>query len=186
VKSRLLAIVVLATAFAATPALAVMHGGQEQATPDKKSKGPHPSKWDLTLTIQYSTGSSSGACTGGSGNADFCLSGDCTCYTASGFAKGTAGKGDVELFETFDNDGEIDGPITGCGPVYGDIEILGTKDDESISFVGSDCGDPITDILSGGCQLTDALRFSVFGLASCEGNISNSHPTTFKISGEAE
>jgi hypothetical protein len=185
VKSRLLAIVVLATAFAATPVLAAMHGGHQQATPDK-SKGPKPSKWDLTLTIQYSQNSASGACTGGAGNADFCLTGDCTCFTATGFAKGTAGKGDVELFETFDNGGVVEEAITGCGPVYGDIEILGTKDEESISFVGADCGDEVTDILSGGCTLTNSERFSEFGLASCAGIISDTFPTAFKVSGQAE
>ena len=186
-KSRLLAIVVLATAFAASPLWAFPHGGQDQATPDKKSKGPHPTKWDVTLTIQYNVGGTSGACTSGAGNADVCLSGDCTCFSAAGFAKGTTGKGDVALFETFDNGGEFTEFASACGPVFGDIEISGTKDTESISLVGSDCFSDITaDMLSGGCQLTDSVKFHDVGLGTCAGNISNSHPTTFKISGEAE
>jgi len=187
-KVRLLAIAAVATAFAAaTPLWAFPHGGQVQAAPDKKSKGPHPSKWDVTLTIQYNVGGTSGPCTGGEGNADACLSGDCTCYSAAGFAKGTTGKGDVELFETFDNGGEFIEFASACGPVYGDIEISGTKDTESISFVGSDCFSEVTaDLLSGGCQLTDSVKFHDAGLATCAGNISNSNPTTFKISGAAE
>ena len=188
-KSKLVAIVVLATAFAATPVWAGVHGGQvQQATPDKKHKGPHPSKWDITLTIQFGVGGTSGPCTGGAGNADVCVSGDCTCYTATGFAKGTAGKGDVILYESFDNLNVFVSPgESDCGAVFGDIEIAGTKDDESISFVGADCSSNIiVDILTGGCQLTDSSKFSESGLGFCSGNINDAFPTTFNITGLAE
>lgn len=190
-KSRLLVIAMLAIAFASTPVWAGVHGGQtQQATPDKKHKGPHPSKWDLTLTIQFASGGTAGPCTGGDGFADICLSGNCTCYTATGFAKGTAGKGDVVLYETYDNVYVITDPPpdSACGTVFGDIEIAGNKDDESISFVGADCSsDIVFDILTGGCQLTDSSNlFFDSGLGFCSGNINDAFPTTFKVSGVAE
>ena len=93
-KSKILVVAMLVAAFSSAPAMAYWHGQghQTDATPEKK-KGPHPEKYDVTLFIAFGASSTSGPCTGGSGNADFCPTGDCECFTATGTAKGTAGKG---------------------------------------------------------------------------------------------
>jgi len=190
-KSKVLVIAILAAAFSSVPALAQWHsqGNQTDATPEKK-KSPHSSKWDLTLSLLYpSTPTNDGPCAGGAGNADHCLSGDCLCFTASGTAKGSAGNGPVMFFETFDAGGEF-APIggdSGCTPVYGDIEIAGKVDTESIAFIGTSCFSSIApQILEGGCQLTDSEKFPVVGLGQCGGNVNTIVPQPFTIRGRAE
>jgi hypothetical protein len=190
-KSKLLVIAMLAAALSSAPALAQWHGQEHKAdaTPEKK-KGPHSSQWDLTLSLLYpSTSTNDGPCTGGAGNADHCLSGDCLCFTATGTAKGSAGNGPVNFYETVDAGGRV-GPMdddSGCEPVYGDIEIAGKVDTESIAFVGSLCFSSIApEILEGGCQLTDSEKFPGVGLGQCGGNVNTIIDQPFTIKGRAE
>jgi hypothetical protein len=140
------------------------------------------------LAIKFSNTSTHGPCTGGSGYADYCPTGNCTCFTATGTAKGTAGTGSVTFYETFDQGGASDVGDGGCGPAYGDIEIAGSKDDETISFTGADCGSDLNqDFLQGGCQLADTSHlFPAGGLGTCGGNFSNSSNTPFTIKGTGE
>ena len=180
----------LATAFSAGPAVAYWHGAPHQAavSPEKK-KGPHPSNWDLTLSLLFSSTNTGGPCAGGSGNADYCPSGDCLCYEATGTAKGSAGNGPATLYATYDAGGEF-GPSSddsGCVPVYGDIEIAGKVDTESIAFTGASCFSTISfEFLEGGCQLTDSTKYSEGGLGQCGGNVYTIVPQPFTIKGKAE
>ncbi len=190
-KSKVLVIAILVAAFSSAPALAQWHsqGKQTDATPEKK-KRPHPSNWDLTVSLLFSsTPANDGPCTGGAGNADYCLTGDCLCYIATGTAKGSAGNGPVMFYETYDVGGEF-GPMdgeSGCAPVYGDIEIAGKVDTESIAFMGTSCFSNISlEILAGGCQLTDSEKYSEVGLGECRGNVNTIVPLPFTIKGRAE
>jgi|HubBroStandDraft_1064217.scaffolds.fasta_scaffold18874_4 hypothetical protein len=190
-KSKVLVLAMLVAAFSSAPAMAYWHGQAKQtdATPEKK-KGPHPKKWDITLSILFGTNGTSGPCTGGSGTADYCPSGDCTCYTATGSVKGTAGNGTVTLYETYD-DGSTFTPITGdssCSSAYVDIEINGTKDAESVYMAGGDCGSVIMQgFLNGGCELTDSSGlFSEVGSGFCGGSYSDEGPAKFTIKGNGE
>ncbi|MGH7922990.1 MAG: hypothetical protein ACREQH_00190 [Candidatus Binatus sp.] len=187
-KSKVLMIAMLASALSAAPAWATWHGAAHQAsaTP-QKMKVSKPSKYHVTLSIVFSTNGTSGPCIGGVGNADYCPSFDCTCYTATGTVKGSPGKGSVTLYETFDNGGSFVLTNSGCAPAYGDIEINGSKDVESLAFIGSDCGSSVTpNFLLGGCQLTDSNLYPLVGLGACGGNYSLSTPTNFPIQGRAE
>ncbi len=190
-KSKFLVVVMLAALFGAAPVWAGWHGGRVGAdrssvTPDMKTA--KPKKWDVTLEIKFSSSYTSGPCTGGSGNADYCPTGDCQCYTATGTVKGTAGTGSVTLYETFDLGGEFVETDSGCAPAYGDIEIAGSKDDESVALTGADCGSSLDQgFLQGGCQLTDSSHvFSHVGLGTCGGNYSDTSNQTFTIKGEGE
>jgi hypothetical protein len=118
-----------------------------------------PVKYTVTIKGVYSNSSAPGACP--DGFAAYCPgtnpSIDCTCYTATGTVpgSGSAGKGTMTFYETYDNEGSTmdDGE---CAPAYGDIEIVGKKDTESIAFIGTDCSlpDSLGDFLSGGCNLS--------------------------------
>jgi hypothetical protein len=147
-----------------------------------------PSNYSVTLTIIESPGDTSGPCTGGDGWANYCPSGSCTCYTYTGTASGTAGKGPVTFYETFDNGGGLDEYESGCAPAYGDIEINGKKDVESIAFTGGDCGSDFTPLgfLNGGCILGATNVFTLGGaVASCGGYYSDDGYTKFTIKGKA-
>jgi hypothetical protein len=190
-KYKILAIATLATAFSTGPAFAYWHGAANQSavSPEKK-KGPHPSNWDLTVSLLFSsTPANDGPCTGGKGNADYCPSGDCLCYIATGTAKGSAGNGPATFYETYDVGGEF-GPTdgeSGCAPVYGDIEIAGKVDTESIAFTGTSCFSNVSlEFLAGGCQLTDSEKYSEVGLGECRGNVFTIVPLPFTIKGRAE
>lgn len=187
-KSKVLVIAMLVAAFSSAPAMAYWHGQAKQtdATPEKK-KGPRPKKYDVTLSIVFAENGTIGPCTGGSGTEDYCPSGGCTCYTATGTAKGTAGNGSVTLYETFDNGSGIGDSLSGCVSAYVDIEIAGSKDDESLYMAGGDCGSEFLQqgFLNGGCELTDSSLFEV-GTGFCGGSYSDLGPTKFTIKGVAE
>jgi hypothetical protein len=96
----------------------------------------------------------------------------------------------VAFYETYDGGGEIDEYSTGCAPAYGDMEITGSKDVESISFTGSDCGtlspnEFAAPFLNGGCILANTNVFTLGGaLAQCGGPYSESANTKFTIKGK--
>jgi hypothetical protein len=188
-KFRFLTCAMLATAFCATPAWAAWNGfaNRQEAVPDKTTT-PKPSSYNITLTILESSSSTTSACTGGTGFADFCPSGLCDCFTYTGTASGTAGKGPVTFYETLDF-GDGDGAYeSGCTPAYGEIDITGSKDTEAIAFTGADCGSSYTPqgFLNGGCFLLDTNVFTVGGaIATCGGNYSQSMNTKFTIKGKA-
>jgi hypothetical protein len=179
----------LAAAFCATPAWAGEHGStnQQEAVPDKTTT-PKPSSYNITLTILESSSSTTSACTGGTGFANFCPSGVCDCYTYTGTASGTAGNGAVTFYETFDFGNGSGFYESGCTPAYGEIDITGSKDTEAIAFTGADCGSTFTPegFLNGGCFLLDTNIFTVGGaIATCGGNHSQSTNTKFTIKGKA-
>jgi len=163
----------------------------QEATPEK-TKSPKPQKYDITLAIaETGFAGISGACTGSAdGFADNCLSGDCTCYTYTGQAKGAAGSGSVTIYESFDDFfgfGGVDGD-SGCSLAIGEIDISGSKDTEALSFFGSDCGSewkvPVG-FLSGGCTLeyTDVFADGAVGPCSGTYNTDGTSKTMFKITG---
>ena len=180
---------ILATAFFGTPTWAAGHpflDGQT-ATAASKTKTEKPTNYKVTLTISESN-SFSGPCTGGEGFANFCPSGMCDCIVYSGTASGTAGTGAATLNETYDTGFQSTNLESGCSLAYGDIEISGSKDVESILFDGGDCFSEFTPtgILSGGCLLGDTQVFVTGGLAAqCSGTYSMSGKTKFTIVGKA-
>jgi hypothetical protein len=190
-KSKVLIVAMLVAAFSSAPAMAYWHGQGKQtdATPEKK-KGPHPQKYDLTLFITFGENPTSGPCTGGSGYADYCPSGLCLCYTATGSAKGTAGNGPVVLYETYDSGSQLD-PITedsSCASAYVDIEIDGSKDLETLYMAGGDCGSEFMQgFLNGGCELmSSGGLFEFAGTGFCGGSYSDTSPAKFTVKGVAE
>jgi hypothetical protein len=193
-KSRFLMAAILATAFCATPTWAWHRSDpQQDAVPDKKTKTPKPSKYDITLTIDGGYGGTGTAtatgCSGGEDWADYCISGECLCYTYTGRASGTAGSGAFTFYESYDENSFFAGFEAGCDQAFGDIEINGSKDVESISFWGSDCGSDFTPqyFLSGGCTLEDTSIYSDGAVGQCSGNFNYaaSGATLFTISGKA-
>jgi hypothetical protein len=188
-KFRFLMSAILAASFCATPAWAAWHGSanQQEAVPDKTTT-PKPSSYNITLTILKSLSATAGACTGGTGFANFCPSGVCDCFTYTGTASGTAGNGPVTFYETYDfgdGSGTYD---SGCTPAYGEIDIEGSKDLEAIAFTGADCGSSYTpqNFLNGGCFLLYTNIFTVGGtIATCGGNYSDTMNTKFTIKGKA-
>ncbi len=188
-KFRVLMSAMLATAFCATPAWAGWHGSanQQEAVPDKTT-APKITSYNITLNILESTGFTAGACTGGTGFANFCPSGTCDCYTYTGSASGTAGNGPVTFYETFDDGDGASSYDSGCTPAYGEIDIKGSKDTEAIAFTGADCGSTFTPegFLNGGCFLLDTNIFTVGGaIAACGGNYNEIKYTKFTIKGSA-
>ena len=182
-KSRVIAAILVLTAFGAGTASAAWHGAKANSE-NSNSAATKISKWSVNLTILESTNSTSGACTGGDGLADYCPTGDCTCYTYTGKASGSAGTGTVTFYETFDIGGGIGGSNSGCAPAYGDIEINGSKDTESIAFEGADCGSEFTaNLLIGGCQIAVSDVYGLGALAECAGTYSTDFKTKFAIKG---
>ena len=188
-KLRFLMGAMIAAAFCATPTWAAWHGSanQQEAVPDKTT-APKISSYNITLTILESSSSTTSACTGGTGFADFCPSGLCDCFTYTGKASGAAGNGPVTFYETFDYGDGDSAYEAGCTPAYGEIDITGSKDTEAIAFTGADCGSSFTPqgFLNGGCFLLDTNVFTVGGaIATCGGNYSESMNTKFTIKGKA-
>ena len=190
-KSRLLTIAILAVVFCAAPTWAASHFSADRQGAVANSKTPKPSSYSVTLSIIEGTSGTSGPCTGGAGLANYCPSGNCDCYTYTGTASGTAGTGAVTFYETYYNDSELDEYDTYCASAYGDIEITGKKDVESIAFTGSDCGtippdDFAAPFLNGGCILASTNVFKTGGaVAQCGGPYSESYNTKFTIKGKA-
>src|SRR5215469_8029589 len=82
-----------------------------------------------------------GACNGGAGLANVCSSGGpgCTCFTTTGTVSGSAGKGTFTFYESFDNGFQVIGKSgnANCAPFYGEIDVSGSKDNETIGVRGS-------------------------------------------------
>jgi hypothetical protein len=188
-KFRFLMTAMLATAFCVTPAWAAWHGPEQQdegIVPD--SKTVKPSSYSVTLSILAAPGYTTGPCTGGKGLADIYRSGSCDCYTYTGTATGSAGTGAVTVYETDDYGDGNSAYEAGCDPAYGDIEVDGSKDKESIAFTGADCGSNFTvsGFLNGGCFLYTTSVFTGGGaVAQCGGNYSTEKNQKFTIKGTA-
>lgn len=183
-KSRLIATILVLTAFVAGTASAEWNGAKGSAETTAAPATAKPTKWSVNMTILESAGPTSGPCTGGDGLADYCPTGDCACYTYTGSASGSAGSGPVTFLETFDMGGSIGGANSGCAPAYGDIEITGSKDTESIAFEGADCGSAFTsNLLIGGCQIVASDIYGQGALGDCAGTYSTSFRTKFSIKG---
>jgi len=188
-KFRFLMGAMLVGAFCATPtwAAGTGFGNGQEVVPDKTT-APKPSNYSITLSIAR-TGTAGGPCTGGAGLADNCPSGSCSCYTFVGTATGSAGNGPVTFYWTDDFGDGRDGYESGCDPAYGDIEITGSKDVESIGFIGAGrCDSSFTPnvFLNGGCYLGSTNVFTVGGaIATCGGNVTETAKTKFTIKGTA-
>lgn len=105
----------------------------------------------ITLKGSQDAGTPNTACTGGSGLANHCPSGNCTCYSGSGTISGSSGAGTFTFYETYDVGQQVQPPdnLYQCAPFYGDLEISGSKDTESIGIFGSDCENLIAPDLPG-------------------------------------
>ena len=155
-KSTLLAVSVLASAFsagAAAPAWAQHWGKSAPGTsPQSKSKPDSSglSSYSATFLFPSNTPSNSKC------NVDYssvCGSGSCHCFDFVGSGKGTFGKtvtsSDAELFMTLDDGDSVitnnsSNPDAQCFPVTADLFITGTKDNELIFLNGAAC-----DLLNG-------------------------------------
>jgi hypothetical protein len=186
----------LASAFCVTPAWAAWNGSAQNQVA-VASIAPKPSAYSITLTIKETTttfacpagAGTGGACTNGMGLANHCPSGDCECCEYTGTAAGTAGTGPVTIYETVDVGGQEEAYdySTFCVPAYGDIEISGKKDSESIAFIGTDCASTFTPqgFLNGGCILVASNVFTLGGaIAQCGGFYSDSAHTKFNLTGK--
>ncbi len=175
VVKRILAMTLLAGAMSASVAWA---GAGDEATIAGAAKNPVVT-WSIKINAQLPDGSgTAGPCTGGAGFANHCPSKSCTCYTSTGTVSGTAGNGTVTFYETFDDGNEVDQNLSvTCRPAWGDIEIMGSKDTESIGWIGGDCfANPFstspftnTEVVNGGCELNPSKLF-LGGWAACSGS----------------
>jgi hypothetical protein len=180
---------ILAGAICVGPAWAAASGPlqpQEAAPTVSPAKS---SAYNVVLTILF-TGEAhitDGPCTGGDGLANICPSGDsCFCGTFIGTATGSAGTGAVLLYETEDISSQVTAFRTDCTNAYADIEINGSKDVESIGFIGAECDSEFSgSILNGGCFLANTKIFSTGGaFGPCGGNVSPTAKTKFTIKGK--
>jgi len=187
-KFKFLMSAMLATAFCSTPTWAghFSNANQGSVVPDKMT-GPKTSKFDITLTLAPGAGGpgTAGPCSGGEGFADFCPGGTCTCYTYTGTVKGSAGSGVFAFFETYDRNEGYDEGTTAVTPAYGDLEIAGSKDTESIIFEGADFGAEFvfSGFLAGGCIIAETGVFLGGAEATCTGSYNEDSKTTFSIKG---
>jgi hypothetical protein len=180
-RVRFVTALLLMSVMSAAPAWANgnWNGSASTAAPAASNK---PKAFNVTIKMLESGSSSPGACTVGLvGYDDYCATGSCTCYTYSGTATGATGKGPVQFSETYDYGTQYGFTNYGCASAYGEIDILGSKDQVAIAFVGSDCGsDFAAPYLTGGCMLgQDTIGASVAG--QCSGTYSTGTYTTFKI-----
>ncbi len=164
-------------------------GGQIHPVANAKSAAAHSLTASLVVTL--SNAGTSGPCTGGTAGdlANVCPSGTCTCFTYSGTSTGTAGKGTVNIFETYDDGTQIPG-ITGspdqCASAYAEIDIAGKSDTEIFAFTGADCDDVSGNTyLAGGCDLESSKMFLVGGAGPCSGNAVSDTQLKFQIKGKA-
>jgi hypothetical protein len=162
---------------------------QQATTPDSTTK---PSNYSITLTMIEGSSCTAGFCTGGVAGdfADYCPSGSCSCCTYTGTASGSAGKGAMTFYETYDYGAGATSFDISCSPAYGEIDIAGSKDVEAIAFTGSDCfpfqgPDYAPDFLNGGCMLWDSNVYIDGGaIAACGGTYSSNKYTKFTIKGK--
>lgn len=150
--------------------------------------GSSASNYNITLTMQQSgcTEPPAGPCAAGE---NYCESGDCYCCTYTGTASGTAGKGTVTFYETVDTDHGQDG--AGFNPMYGEIDIDGSKDTETVSIFGGDLrpedvisGSTAANTLNGVCIIQASDVFTG-GFAKCSGSYSATSKMKFTIKGMA-
>jgi hypothetical protein len=191
-KGRIFLVAVSAAVLSATPVWAghlnrgVNGGGQTHAVANAKPAAAHSLTASLVVTLNNA--GTSGACTGGTmGLANVCPSGNCTCFTYSGTSNGTAGKGTVKIFETYDDDTEISG-LAGaqdnCASAYAEIDIAGKSDTEVLAFTGADCADISGNTyLAGGCDLESSGTF-LAGAGPCSGTAVSDTQVKFQIKGK--
>lgn len=181
---RTMVALIIAAAVSAAPAWAASWNADQSSAQAAPEAGSSFKPWNVTIKMTQNSGSSPGPCTGSaSGFADFCATGSCTCYTFSGTANGTTGKGSMTLYETFDDGTSHNFTGYGCASAYGEIDIDGKKDAGAIAFVGSDCNGLVPSFLTGGCLLGASDEY-IRGQGQCSGRYSESVPMTFKIEGK--
>jgi hypothetical protein len=98
---------------------------------------------------------------------DFCPSGACRCEVYEGHASGNRiGKAsDVALHLTIDQGSSTSSP--GCSPVFGELQLSGSKDQETINLNGSFC-EPLGNASKANAK--QQLRGG-FGVATSSGNV---------------
>lgn len=174
-------------------AIAVTYVGPRQAAaqpvPDSGG-GAAPQNWTVNIESRLlDTSGFAGPCTGGSGFANRCPTGSCVCFiTSKATASGSVGKGQATVYQTIDF-GER---FNACYAAYLDIEIKGSKDNESIAGLGGDCFDADvtgTEFVGGVCELLTGSTIFSKAEGLCLGtNVAlagNLLPTTFVIRGKA-
>ncbi len=160
------------------------------------SSGLSKARWAVTIkglmTGQIGTGKD-GACSGGNGYANHCESGGCICYTGTGTASGSPGSGSFSLYLTYDTNDNLTSNdyFAHCAPVYGEIDIQGSRDDEVIAFFGGNCQNatqpPSPGFNQGGCYLANSNVYAA-GFGQCSGPYSSqsaAYQFTFTIRGTA-
>jgi len=157
--------------------------------------------WNIKISALDSstTGTTLGKCTGGAGLADYCPVGPCRCFTSTGTASGSAGNGKVTFYETYDEGTSFtEGAVT-CVTSYVDIEIAGSKDNESIACNVGDCyaapygtnAFTTPEYVNGSCELkpsSSKLFTNAFGGGvGAYGALANgNYPLKYSIKGKAE
>jgi len=97
----------------------------------------------------------------------------------------------MTIYESYDDDIWYAGIAgdSGCDLAFGDIEISGSKDTESISLIGSDCGSDFNPqgFISGGCTLEDTDVFEYGAVGPCSGSFNDEYGknTKFTIKGKS-
>ena len=173
-------------------------GSRSDSSPD--ASGFPTAGWRIALKGTFDGGElgggKGGACNGGSGYANHCESGGCICYTGTGIVSGAAGTGSFTFYESFDTDNIVSAGdhFDQCAPVFGEIDVEGSRDSEVIAFFGGNCQTavqpPSPGFNEGGCYLATSKRYAT-GFAQCSGPYSaNPSPLggyrfTFTINGTA-
>ena len=175
--------------------------GRGQSAQALRGGKPETVAYRVVLKGKQDAGTPNTTCTSGSGLANYCPSGNCTCYSGSGTISGSAGKGTFKFYETYDVGKQVQPAdnLYQCAPFYGDLEITGAKDTESIGLYGSDCENLIDSpdfpgFISGGCFLAASSSRYEMAFGECsgpytetqngDGSISG-YPLNFTITGKA-
>ncbi len=164
---------------------------------------PASAKSDLTKysgTVKLTSGSyASGQCTSYTFT-NRCSSGDCYCAQLTGTYSGTAGKGSATFDATVDlGDGQrtigsAGANCDGCSPIFGVLQITGSKDTETFDVLGAGCAllNQAVDVQSdatefgGGCILVASNLFSNGGVTTCIATGTSPTLGTIKMTGSAE
>ncbi|MGB8412474.1 MAG: hypothetical protein WCE23_06575 [Candidatus Binatus sp.] len=164
---------------------------------------PASAKSDLTKysgTVKVTSGSyADGQCTSYAFT-NRCPGGNCYCAQLTGTYSGTAGKGSATLDVTVDLDngqgtiGSAGANGDGCSPIFGVLQITGSKDTETFDILGAGCGllsqavDLQSDAtqFSGGCILVASDLFSNGGVTTCIATGKSPTLGTLKMNGSAE
>jgi hypothetical protein len=192
-RGRILAVALLTAALAPALAWAGPRTGDAAKTAVPDAKSSSTKKWSVSISAQEPIDDgTSGPCSGGTGQADFCPVGPCFCYTSTGTASGAVGKkGTATVYETIDF-GQGIGVDADCVTAYFDIEVTGSKDTESIAGNGGDCLNTEisqTEYVASGCTLGEVSTLFSDAEGQCTGSYgaekNGSYPLKISITGKA-